>query len=189
MAKSFLSKKHLVWLFENYANSSNQQLAMELTKMVRCENEEVIKALERLIESEQIKSKREAYKKEVRWRKSFKEITPNCVKKTAYRVFNLSKSSQYIQNTNAGKANKSRINRLYKKAEIVKEPLIWLKSFKQNEVRICVVENNGTIRKIRNAISHFNRVFKIEYGIHFYSEIIKGTNLLKVIANNESSNN
>lgn len=189
MAKSFLTNKHLVWLFENYADSSNQHLAEELTQMVKSENEEIIKALERLVESEQMKTKRISYKKEIKWRKSFKEITPNCVKKTAYRVFNLSKSTQYIQSTNADKAQKSRIKRLCNKAEIVSEPLVWLKSFKQNEVRLCRIESNGDIRKIRNAISHFNRVFKYEYGIHFFSEIIKGTNLMKVIANKETSNN
>lgn len=183
MAKSFLSKKHLVWLFENYSDSSNQQLAEELTRMVRSENDEIIKALSRLIDSEQNKTKREAYRKEIIWRKSFKEITPNCVKKSAYRLFNLNKSTQYIQNSNNEKAQKSRVNRLIKKAEIVKDPLIWLKSFKQNEVRICIVDGSGDIRKIRNAISHYNRVFEQEYGIHFYSETIKGTKLMKVIAN------
>ena len=182
MARSFLSRSDELWLFNNFSSKSNEDLALQLNKIVSKENEEQIKRLTEILKDVSQKSVIRSIQNEIEWRKSFRGITTNFIKHTAKRLKIGKKSFEYLSRVSREKAVATNIKRWHKQARVVDSPNDWLHTFRKNETRICLIENNDSLKKIRNAIFYFNRTESNNYGFFVTSEIIQKEKLLRVVA-------
>ena len=162
MARSYLTTKHEMWLCDNFASKSNQELAVLLTEMVEKENEKHIRRLESVQKNVTEKNVIRSIEKELKWRKRFKG------------------SLDYLSSTNREKAHATNIKRWLKAARVVDNPSEWLSTFKCNEKRICMIHDSDELKKFRNAIFYFNRNNSKDYGYFFSSSYISEVNLLRV---------
>ena len=180
MARSFLTKEHEIWLYDNYRNTSNEELASVLTKKVSKENDKQIELLSKVLENVTQKSIRRRIERELKWRRSFKGLTATYVKHAALRLKCPQKSFTLISKMSKERARKTNIIRWRKKAAIVKHPYEWLKTFFIGETRICLVQSKQEIIRVRNAVNNFNRIDSESYGFNFSTEHVKDTDLLRV---------
>ena len=182
MARSFLNRSDELWLFNNFSSKSNEDLALQLNEKVSKENEEQIIRLTEILKDVSQKSVIRAIQSEIEWRKSFRGITTNFIKHTARRLKLGKKSFDYLSKVSREKAVATNIKRWHKQARVVESPSDWLHTFRKKEARICLVESNDSVKKIRNAIFYFNRTESNNYGFFFTSEIVPKENLLRVVA-------
>ena len=92
--------------------------------------------------------------------------------------------SRVIIKSNAGqeRARATNIIRWKKKAQSVPHPYTWLRTFRRNENRICLVSSTSELNAIRNAIKNFNKYDSVMEGFHFTTEYIKEADILRVKA-------
>ena len=158
MARSYLTTKHEMWLCDNFASKSNQELAVLLTEMVQKDNEKHISRLESIL----------------------KDVTE--IKHAGIRMKCCKKSFEYLSSSNREKAHATNIKRWLKAARVVENPNEWLTSFQLNEKRTCLIHDSDELKKFRNAIFYFNRNNSEEFGFFFSSNYISEVNLLRVVA-------
>ena len=182
MARSFLTKEHEMWLYENYRNISNEELASILTKKVSKENDKQIELLTKVLENVTQKTIRKKVENELKWRKSFKDLSATYIKHAAMRIKCPQKSFNLISKMGKERARATNIIRWKKKASIITHPYEWLKSFFIGETRICLVPSKQELIRIRNAVNTFNRIDSDLYGFSFSTEHVKNTDLLRVHA-------
>lgn len=182
MARSYLTTKHEMWLCENFASKSNQELAVQLTEMVEKDNEKHISRLESVLKNVTEKNVIRSIEKELKWRKRFKGYSASYIKHAGIRMKCCKKSFEYLSSTNREKAHATNIKRWLKAARVVDNPSEWLSTFKCNEKRICQIHDNDELKKFRNAIFYFNRNNSEEFGFFFSSNYISEVNLLRVIS-------
>ena len=182
MARSYLTTKHEMWLCDNFASKSNQELAVLLTEMVEKDNEKNISRLESILKDVTEKNVIRSIEKELEWRKRFKGFSATYIKHAGMRMKCCKKSFEYLSSSNREKAHATNIKRWLKAARIIDNPTEWLTNFKENEKRTCLIRNNDELRKFRNAIFYFNRNNSDDFGFFFSSNFISEVNLLRVIA-------
>ena len=182
MARSYLTTKHEMWLCDNFASKSNQELAVLLTEMVEKDNEKNIVRLEGLLKDVTEKNVIRSIEKELKWRRSFKGYSATYIKHAGMRMKCSKKSFEYLSTSNREKAHATNIKRWLKAARVVDNPYEWLTSFKCGEKRICLIHDSDELKKFRNAIFYFNRNNSDDFGFFFSSNFISEVNLLRVIS-------
>lgn len=182
MARSYLTTKHEMWLCDNFASKSNQELAVQLTEMVEKDNEKHISRLESVLKNVTEKNVIRSIEKELKWRKRFKGYSASYIKHAGIRMKCCKKSFEYLSRTNREKARATNIKRWLKAARFVDNPSEWLSTFKCNEKRTCLIHDSDELKKFRNAIFYFNRNNSEEFGFFFSSNYISEVNLLRVIS-------
>jgi len=182
MARSYLTTKLEMWLCDNFASKSNQELAVLLTEMVEKENEKHIRRLESVLKNVTEKNVIRSIEKELKWRKRFKGFSASYIKHAGIRMKCCKKSFEYLSSTNREKAHATNIKRWLKAARVVENPNEWLTSFQLNEKRTCLIHDSDELKKFRNAIFYFNRNNSEEFGFFFSSNYISEANLLRVVA-------
>ena len=182
MAKTFITSDYDSWLYDNYPNKSNKELASLLTSMIGKENKEQLERLYRMRPLITQKTLRQTLDRQIAWRERFTKVTVNMVKKAALRLANLRKSPLFLSSSNRTKARTTNVRKWQTQAKSVENADAWLRTFRSREVRICRLYNAGDIRRIRNAVNNFNRIESISRGIVFNTELIREANLLRVVA-------
>lgn len=182
MAKTFITSDYDSWLYDNYPNKSNKDLAVQLTSMIGKENREQLERLYRMRPLITQTTLRQTLDRQIAWRERFTKVTENMVKKAAMRLSGLRKSPLFLSSANRNKARTTNIRKWKSQAKSVENADKWLRSFRCREVRICRLDNPGDIRRIRNAVNNFNRLESLTRGIIFNTELIREANLLRVVA-------
>ena len=182
MAKTFITSDYDSWLYDNYPNKSNKELASLLTSIIGKENKEQLERLYRMRPLITQKTLRQTLDRQIAWRERFTKVTVNMVKKAALRLANLRKSPLFLSSSNRTKARTTNVRKWQTQAKSVENADAWLRTFRSREVRICRLDNAGDIRRIRNAVNNFNRIESISRGIVFNTELIREANLLRVVA-------
>ena len=182
MARSYLTTKHEMWLCDNFASKSNQDLAVQLTEMVEKDNEKHISRLESVLKNVTEKNVIRSIEKELKWRKRFKGFSASYIKHAGIRMKCCKKSFEYLSSTNREKAHATNIKRWLKAARVVENPAEWLTSFQNNETRICLIHDSDELRKLRNAIFYFNRYNSAKYGYYFSSYYVSEVKILRVVS-------
>lgn len=182
MSKSLLNDYHRSWLFANYANKSNEELAILLTEMVAKENSIEIERLKARLQFVTSLPLRRRIEKEIEKRENFKPYTADSIKKLAARIGCPKKSMVLTAEANRAKALATNIKKWEKIAQPVGDPLPWLRSFSAREVRIVRVMTPKEKRKIQDAIFNYNNTESIATGLVFSSEAVRGTKLMRVVA-------
>lgn len=182
MARTFLTPEIKKWLYENYSSQSNEELAIQLTRLIIEENRRQLESLANMLGFVTQANIRKRVESEIKWRKGFRKVNAAYIKNVACKMPHLKKDQSYISKISKKKANTANVIKWIKHAQVVKEPFKWLKSFKIGEVRICQILKPSDIKMIRNAVSNYNMNESAETGIYFSTELIKEVNLLKVRA-------
>ena len=182
MARCYLNRKQEMWLYDNFSSKSNQELADILTDMVRKENEIQISRLEAILKNVTQKSVIKAIESELEWRKAFNGLSASYIKHAGMRLKCSKKSFEYVSSTNREKAKATNIKRWLKKAEKVEHVVEWLRSFKEKDIRFCIIEGDGHLKSMRVSINKFNRYEGYNRRIYLTSQFIPEVCLLRVNA-------
>lgn len=182
MSKSYVNEEHRNWLYANYANKSNEELASLLTEMVREENEKEVQHLKGQLEFVTQPGLRKRIEETIRWRESFTALSPRFVGRLARRLEAPKKNVRVVSESNRARLFPTNIKRWEKQAQTVKEPFAWLRSFYVNEVRIVRISSQKEKKRVQDAITNYNRTESIRTGLVIASEHVKGTSFLRVVA-------
>ena len=182
MKKEFLTDEMLSWLYANYPTMTNEHLAIELSEMIKKENEKEVPRLIVLLDSVTMPSVRRSIKNEIERRKNFKQISIATDKRKAASIQCPRKSFVHVAAVNRKKARTTNLKRWKNKAQIVEDAAKWLRSFRCREVRICHIESDKELKSMRNALLYFNHSASGTYGYHLSSEYYKEAQLLRVVA-------
>jgi len=182
MARNYLSKEQEKWLFENFSTMSNEELAAIVSERMEKENKKKIEELTEVLKMVPQKRIRKSIAAEIEWRKSFKGVSASYIKYVGRRLKCTRKSNDYLSTSHKERARSTNIKKWMKTARIIKDPALWLSTFRASEVRVCRVQSHAEMRRMRNAIFYFNRLETKRYGFFFASEHIKEAGLLRVFA-------
>ena len=182
MARTYLLPEHVSWLMENYSTMSNDAIVKTLNQMMSKSNAEKIRNLRIILCDVTQKSVQRSIENEIAWREAFKGVNTSYVKKVAHRLRCRGKSRIIKSNAGQERARATNIIRWKKKAQSVPHPYTWLRTFRRNENRICLVSSTSELNAIRNAIKNFNKYDSVMEGFHFTTEYIKEADILRVKA-------
>lgn len=187
MARTFLTPEINNWLNQNYGSASNEELARQVTDLIKDENEKQIKKLKQMREFITQPALLRKVDREIKWRRAFKNVSVSYIKNVAGKMKHLRKDEGYLSSLNKVKAQRANLIKWVKKAQVVKDPLAWLRTFNKGETRICKIIKPSDIKMIRNATSNYNSNESLMSGMHFVTDLIKEVNLLRVksIPNNK----
>jgi len=182
MKKKLLTDEMLTWLYSSYPSMTNEQLAKELSQMIKKENEREIPKLNALLDNVTMPSIRQSIEKEIIRRKSFNTISVATVKRAAAAIRCPRKSFVHVASVNRKKARATNIKKWQLKAQEVKDVALWLRTFRCRDIRICRISNDKELKSLRNALLYYNRRMSNSFGYHLSSEFYKEAQLLRVIA-------
>lgn len=187
MARTFLTPEINNWLNQNYGSASNEELARQVTDLIKDENEKQIKKLKQMREFITQPALLRKVDREIKWRRAFKNVSVSYIKNVAGKMKHLRKDEGYLSSLNKVKAQRANLIKWVKKAQVVKDPLAWLRTFNKGETRICKIIKPSDIKMIRNATSNYNSNESLMSGMYFVTDLIKEVNLLRVksIPNNK----
>ena len=86
MAKTFITSDYDSWLYDNYPNKSNKELAAQLTSIIGKENKEQLERLYRMRPLITQTTLSQTLERQIAWRERFTKVTENMVKKAAMRI-------------------------------------------------------------------------------------------------------
>lgn len=182
MKKGYLTDEMMDWLYCNYPQMTNENLARELSEMIKKENEKEIPRLSNLLESVTMPSVRRSIESEIMRRRNFTKISIATVKRAAASIRCPKKTFVHVASVNRKKARKTNLKRWQEKAQVVEDAAKWFRSFRCREIRICHVKDDKELKSLRNAILYFNHSASDSYGYRLSSEYYKEAQLLRVVA-------
>ena len=182
MRKGLLNDEMQNWLYANFASMTNENLVIQLSEMIKKENEKEIPRLKSLLGSITMPAIRRSVEKEIARRTKFTHISISTVKRAAADLKCPPKSYTHKAAENRRKARQTNIKRWKEKAQQVDDIPSWLRSFRPREVRICIIRSDKELKSIRNAITYFNHSAAEQFGYYFTTEHIKEASLFRVRA-------
>lgn len=188
MKKGFLTGEMLDWLYKNYSTMTNESIALELSEMIKKDNEKEIPRLNTLLDSVTMPSIRRSIDNEIKRRQKFSRISIATVKRAASDIHCPRKSFTHVSEVNRKKARKTNIKRWQDKAQVVENVAQWLRSFRIREIRVCHINSDKELKSIRNAMIYFNQSASESFGYHLSSEYFKEAHLLRIVANPNTTN-
>ena len=160
MALCRLNPEQENWLFMNYANKTNKELADELSEMVKKKNEKQLVRLNQLLNED------------------FDPRVKKQIQKNIENIKNSSSVSVPLVKRYARKLHK----RWLDKAEEVDNIMPWLRSFDVHQTRYCKIISEGQLKSIRVSINKFNRFEGYEKGVYLTSQQLPEVGLLRVVS-------
>lgn len=133
MARKILSNQQESWLFEHYPNMSNEDLAKELTLIIRAQNIKDVEQLESALQKLPDINAKKAILKTIKEKKQFKDLSVSFIKKNAIRLGCPKKSFAHISSMNRKKIMTKFMKDWLDKAEQVSSPFQWFRTFKVND--------------------------------------------------------
>lgn len=182
MAKKKLTSEQENWLFLNFPNKTNKELAEELTEMVRNENQKKLTRLNHFLMEDLDETTKKVFIRKIKAIEKFNGISESLVKRYARELHCPKKSRLHLVTCNQEKARSTNLKRWLKKAEIVDIFAEWLRTFDEKDVRFCFVSSQGQLKSYRVSINKFNRYEGYERCVYLTSNFIPEVNLLRVYA-------
>lgn len=180
--RKLLNNEQENWLYANYPDKTNKELADILTEMVRQENLRQIERLEGVLRGLTDKVLINEIKKRIASYNMFRGISVDYVKKQSQILKCPPKSASLISETSRKRAEETNIKLWKTKAENVTSHIIWFRSFNIHDTKVCNVKGDKDMKSIRTAMSRWNRLEGYDKGIFLESSYVKKANLLIVKA-------
>lgn len=158
MARKILSKQHESWLFEHYPDMSNEDLAKELTLIIRAQYKKDVEQLESALQKVPDIIAKKAILKTIYEKKHFKDLTVSFIKKNAVRLGCPKKSNAYISCLNRKKIKLKFMKEWLEKAESVIVPFQWFRTFQLRHVYIGKFENVQQMQSFKSSLCNWNRI-------------------------------
>ena len=182
MASKKLTSEQENWLFLNFPNKTNRELAESLTTMIMKENEKKLARLKRLLEEDFSDGARKVITRKIKAIEKFAGVSESLVKRYARNLHCPRKTREHLVMCNQEKAKATNIKRWLKKAEKVERIMEWLRTFDEKDVRYCFIDGEGQLKSFRVSINKFNRYEGYDRGIYLTSQYIAEVGLLRVNA-------
>lgn len=182
MAKKKLTIELQNWLFLNFPDKTNKELAEELSEMIKKENKKQLARLKRLLEEDFSDGARQVITRKINALEKFNGVSESLVKRYARDLHCPRKSRKHLISCNQEKAKATNIKRWLQKAEKVEHIMDWLRTFDEKDIRYCILEGEGQLKSLRVSINKFNRYEGYERGVFLSSQHIPEVGLLRVNA-------
>ena len=182
MANRRLTPEQENWLYLNYPEMTNKELASYLSEWIKKDNQKQLERMKALVQEDFCEGTKKILFKRIEAMEKSKGISVSLIKRYARRLHCRSKSREHIISCNQEKAMATNLKRWQKKAEKVEHIMEWLRSFKEKDIRYCFIEGEGQLRSFRVSINKFNRYEGYERCVYLTSEYISEVNLLRVNA-------
>jgi hypothetical protein len=182
MASRKLTSEQENWLFLNFPNKTNKELAEELTEMILKENQKKLARLNLLLEEDFSDGARKVITRKIESIEKFTGISESLVKRYARNLHCPRKSRLHLVLCNQEKAKATNIKRWLKKAEKVEHIMEWLRTFDLKDIRYCFVKDESQLKSFRTTINRFNRYEGYERSVFLSSQFVPEANLLRVNA-------
>jgi len=170
------------WLYANYSDKTNKELAEELTAMVKAENQKHAKRLSGLLEGITDPAIQKAVKRNIASLLMFESVSEDYVRKYARKLNCPPKSAALRSETARQKAASTNIKLWLSKAVTVDSPMDWFRTFFLHETKVCLVKDVKEMKSIRTAMSRWNRQEGFDKGIFLTSTFVTEANILRVEA-------
>lgn len=180
--KKILNYEQENWLYANYPDKTNKELAEELTRMIRSENQKQLKKLEGILKGVTDVEVKKIIEKKISDIIIFRGVSSDFVKKQAQKLKCPPKSVAHMSETARKKAEKTNIKILMAKASLVESPIEWFRTFVLYDSKVCVVKDDKEMNSIRAAMSRWNRYEGYNKGIFLESSYLRTARILKVKA-------
>ena len=182
MATRKLTSEQENWLFDHYPDMTNKEIAKELTMMVQKDIDRQLKRFRQLLEEDFNGCTKKVILRKIQALEKFSGISEALVKRYARELHCPGKSREHLISCNQEKAKATNIKRWLKKAEKVEHVVEWLRSFKEKDIRFCIIEGDGHLKSMRVSINKFNRYEGYNRRIYLTSQFIPEVCLLRVNA-------
>ncbi len=182
MGRKKLSPELENWLFLNYADKTNQELADDLSNMIKKENKKQLERLKHLLEEDFSEVAKHAIERKIASIEKFSGISVQTIKRYAKELHCPKKSRKHLIQCNQEKAKATNLKKWLMRAEKVEHKMEWLRTLVEKDVRYCFVENDGDLKSFRVSINRFNRYEGYDRGVYLTSEHIPEASLLRVNA-------
>lgn len=182
MARRKLTIELQNWLYLNFPDKTNKELAEELSEMIRKDNQKQLTRLRQLLDEDFSDGARKVIVRKIQDIEKFTGVSESSIKRYARNLHCPRKSRMHLISCNQEKAKATNIKRWLKKAEKVEHIMDWLRTFDEKDVRYCFVDGDGQLKSFRVSINKFNRYEGYERGVFLTSQHIPEVGLLRVIA-------
>lgn len=182
MALKRLSPEQENWLFMNYANKTNKELAEELSEIVKNKNERQLVRLKEILKEDFDPFVKKQILMDIETLKNSSSVSVAMVKRYARKLNCPRKSRIHMLRCNQEKARKTNHKRWLEKAEEVDNIMLWLRSISAHQTRYCKINSEGQLRCIRASINKYNRYEGYERGIYLTSQLFQEIDLLRVVS-------
>ena len=182
MALCRLNPEQENWLFMNYANKTNKELAEELSEMVKKKNEKQLVRLNQLLNEDFDPCIKKQIQKNIENIKNSSSVSVPLVKRYARKLHCPRKSRMHLLRCNQEKARITNRKRWLDKAEEVDNIMPWLRSIDVHQTRYCKISSEGQLKSIRVSINKFNRYEGYEKGVYLTSQQLPEVGLLRVVS-------
>lgn len=180
MARKILSNLQESWLFEHYPNMSNEDLARELSLIIRAQNKKDVEHLESALQKMPDINAKRAILKAIKEKKSFKDLTVSFIKKNALRLGCPKKSFAHISCMNRRKIKLKFMKEWQEKAESVTSPFLWFRSFEVRHIYIGKFENQQQMVSFKSSLCNWNRIEAHERGMYLLAEYYKEELIVRI---------
>lgn len=180
--RKYLNAELENWLYTNYPNMTNQEIANDLSEKIIKDNQKKAKRLSELVEHVNDSMLQKSIKRDIANLLMFKGITADYVRKYA-RKLGCQKKSIFLRTESARKkAAITNIKKWQEKAEKVEAPMEWFSTFIPKDTKVCIVKDSKELSAIRTAMYRWNRQEGFAKGIFLSSSFVTEANLLRVQA-------
>jgi len=180
MSKRKLKPDDENWLFLNFPNKSNRELANELSERMRVENMKMKQRLVKLMDEDFSEEAKKIITRKLEAIDKFSGVSESLIKRYAREMHCPRKSRVHLLESNQKKARTTNLKRWLKKAEKVEHIMEWLRTFDEKDIRYCIIDSPQQLKSFQVSINRFNRQEGYGKGIYLISEHLPDAGLLRV---------
>lgn len=182
MNRNFLNQQQKKWLYDHFSESDNVTLAEKLDDMVRKSNAIEKEKLEAALPNVTRPATRESILRDIKFIENFKGITPKYVVSAARRMKCKPKSKVLISDISRQKALITRRRFWRRNAQNIKELMGWFRTYRAREFRFLNINSESEIKKVRSAISTWNKNEGHQQGLELVSEVDRQILVMRIEA-------
>ena len=182
MANRRLTPEQENWLYLNYPEMTNKELASYLSEWIKKDNQKQLERMKALVEEDFCEGTKKILFKRIEAMEKSKGISVSLIKRYARRLHCRPKSREHIISCNQEKAMATNLKRWQKKAEKVEHIMEWLRTFVEKDVRFCTIDDRNQVKSFQSSINKFNRYEGYDKRIYLTSQYISEARLLRVHA-------
>ena len=165
-----LNEAQEIWLYKNYRNKSNKELAEKLSEMVALEIKKEIARCYDDLGSDLPFHVQKRIASRIRTLLQYKSISVDYVKRRAREMGCAKKSPLVRSRSNRRNATSAHWKNLIAKAEIVTSPYDWFNSFKLEEQKVGKCTDESKFDSLRSSLCKWNSKYGSSKGIVLVGE-------------------
>lgn len=182
MANSILTPEMEKWLFDNFKNRSNEQLAEELSVMLRKKYAEELNEIVRKLPDVTHPGTKKKMLARINRIENFRGLSGTSVRMIAKRIGCPKKSKVYISKVNEKKAKLTNNKKWLAKAQTVENIDHYLNDMQLGETRYVKITDSRVLRMIKQSISEYNEAYGKKHGMFITFRFVREIGVMRLEA-------